>query len=253
MATQLLQHKERPPWLQPGTLKVGTNVPVFNLPAGHVAEGGTCPGATTWCAGTIGAKKWDGKCYAHHRRRHGWNKRRVVRESRERNLRHLLEPGGLDRFVTDALEELKDWKTDACRLHVSGDFFSPDYTRAWLRIVRGFREMRFWTYTHSWRVGVLRPHLEVLQREPNMQLFASLDPHTGFGAPPDWRVSTIHGLDVEAFVCPLSKEVINRRKGKTPRLLALNKRMPESCYACGFCIDLPKGVLRDVGFVPTEA
>lgn len=228
-------------WLQPGNLKLGKRVFKFALPTGRPTDGGTCPGATNWCAGTPGNPKWDGKCYASERRPQGWNKRPVVKEARQRNLRDLLAPGGYDRFVTELVEEVNRKRVEAIRVHDSGDYFAPAYVDAWARVVDATPDVMYYAYTHSWRVDVLREPLERLRALPNMQLFASVDPSVEDTPPEGWRVARIRqpnepSTKGESIVCPLSLVSINRRKGEVPGALVDGHRLPKSCAECRYCI-----------------
>lgn len=163
-------------WLSVGNTKLGLKTPKFSLPTGYPQHGGTCPGASRWCAGNPASPTERGSCYADHRRPQGWNKRPVVREKRERNLAALVAPGGYDRFVAEITQDLATLKATTCRIHDSGDLFAPEYIRAWVRIAQANPRVKFWTYTHSWRVAALVGELHVLQAQPNVQLFASVDP-----------------------------------------------------------------------------
>jgi hypothetical protein len=75
------------------------------------------------------------------------------------------------------------------RLHVSGDFYSPQYIRRWTDIVRACPETVFYGYTRSWSVPELARPLWVLAREPNMQLWLSTDRSMPW--PPRWSSAWI--------------------------------------------------------------
>lgn len=229
------------PWLQPGTIKLGVKAAVLNLTTGLPSQGGSCPGASTWCTGHEGESKFTGHCYASERRVQGWNKRPVVKEARARNLRRLLAPGGLDAFVREVGDELPSWRSRTVRIHMAGDFFSPAYVDAWHQVAKAHPDFAIFGYTHSWRIPTIRPALERLRQLPNVQLFASTDPSVTQEPPEGWRVASIAGQGIPGFVCPLSKVPLNRRKGVVPSAIVDGRRVPRSCLECRFCIDEPEG------------
>lgn len=55
------------------------------------------------------------------------------------------------------------------RIHDSGDFFSPAYTRCWVRIVDALPEIKFWAPTRSWQAPWL-PELVALAQRPNTSI-----------------------------------------------------------------------------------
>jgi hypothetical protein len=68
------------------------------------------------------------------------------------------------------------------RIHVSGDFFSAAYVRAWIAIVRACPATRFFAYTRSWRVADMTGPLAELARCRNVRLWYSCDRDTGIPA-----------------------------------------------------------------------
>jgi hypothetical protein len=75
------------------------------------------------------------------------------------------------------------------RLHVGGDFYSADYVRKWVQIVRRCPDVVFYAYSRSWRKPLIARDLRRLSREPNMFLWLSADHDTG--RPPRWRSARI--------------------------------------------------------------
>lgn len=65
------------------------------------------------------------------------------------------------------------------RIHAGGEFWSRRYTRKWLAIIRRSPKVRFYSYTRSWRVPVIRQVLDEMAAEPNLQLWYSADRDTG--------------------------------------------------------------------------
>lgn len=60
------------------------------------------------------------------------------------------------------------------RIHDDGDFFSPEYVRAWIEIVRACPDIHFWAPTKSYRgPAAMLAALRNLHAEPNMYLSLS--------------------------------------------------------------------------------
>lgn len=118
-------------------------------------------------------------------------------------------------------------KAKAFRIHVAGDFFSPEYIAAWIMLVRSRPDVKFWAYTRSWRVAKLLPMLERLRNEKNMQLFASTDWTIEEAPPEGWRVAMLKGDDrTQGFQCP---EQTGAKK---------------DCASCGYCFKGFKGNVK---------
>ena len=218
------------PWLTRGNAKIGPSTMKFSLPAGAPEQGGTCPGATSFCAKVCYAKKGRFMIPANLDRR-------------ARNLARLESPGGLERFAEEVPDELRTHAASICRIHDSGDFHSVAYVEAWRAVVEQASDVKFWAYTRSYRVQRLRLALEKLRALPNMQLFASRDPTDSTKPPKGWRVATIieratretQGSTRAApggIVCPY-------QTGAQP-----------SCAACRYCIEEPRNPnVVNVGFL----
>ena len=199
-----------PEGLEPGNRKTGQfgsryhTVLVWNLPAV-----GTCPGASDWCLGC---------CYNADPRTEvfpvdRWKKNWGWYISNSSALRSRI----LSQLAAAA-------QPCAVRIHSSGDFFSNDYIRFWIDIIRHARDTRFWGYTRSWRIDDLRPALEELRTEPNMQLFASWD-DTMPPAPAGWRTSVVVDVTV-ADAASLPPLVCPEQTGAR-----------SNCASCGFCLE----------------
>lgn len=179
-----------------GNVKLGPRVWKFSLPVIS-----SCPGATDWC------KKF---CYAQD----GWYRRSLLKRIRTENFEASSDAAA---FIADMREDLAKAKPTSFRIHDSGDFFSIEYVFAWIQIIREHPEISFWAYTRSWRVAELLPALEQLREMPNLQLFASVDPETGY-PPSGWRVAAFDGQGLPGVVC----------------LVQTGHR--SSCEECGFCL-----------------
>lgn len=130
-----------------GNAKLSREIATFSLPAGH-----TCPGAKQCLAradrqtGQI----TDGKaqvfrCFAASQEAAYGN----VRESRWRNfelLRGKTEPQ-MASLISASLPD-----APIVRIHVSGDFFSESYFRAWCTVARSRPSVRFYAYTKSVKI-----------------------------------------------------------------------------------------------------
>jgi hypothetical protein len=199
------------PWLTIGNKKLG-RIPKFSLLPGDPddVEGGTCPGATSWCSD---------ECYA----KRGRQAFPTVRARYESNYARLNAPGGMEAFPREATRELRDLVAAACRIHDAGDFWSRPYIRSCDELVRANPHVSFCAFTRSWRVERLREDLQRLQRRPNIQLFASVDPSTIEPPPEGWRVAYIEGMRGKGLPCP---EQAKDRFGRQVR---------PNCAACLYC------------------
>lgn len=177
-----------------GNRKVG-RVWTFSLPSFV-----TCPGASVWC------RK---HCYA-------WRSEKLrpnCRRAYVRNLAMSLQP---DHFVEHVLRSLPE-DAPLVRIHVGGDFYSPEYAQSWLDVCQARPETRFWGYTRSYVVNTLQPTLEQLRSLPNMELLASLDPEMPL-PPENWRAAFIE-IDPRATGVPC-----RHQQGEVA-----------SCLECGYC------------------
>ena len=143
--------------LQRANSKLGEGIWTWSIPAGT-----TCPGATATCLK---------HCYALS----GFFCMPNVYTLLEENLAHTEHPD----FETGISSELRLNRVHVCRIHVAGDFYSPQYIRRWYRIVMHNPQVRFYAYTRSWRAAELLEVLRPLAELRNMNLFLSADRNTG--------------------------------------------------------------------------
>ncbi len=177
-----------------GNTKVG-KVWTFSLPSFV-----TCPGASPWCRN---------HCYA-------WRLERLrpsCRRAYTRNLTLSLYP---EHFVKHVLESLPE-NAPLVRIHVGGDFYSPEYAQSWIEVCQARPETCFWGYTRSWAAPMILPRLETLRAASNLQLFGSVDPDMPL-PPEGWRTAFIE-IDPRADGTPC-----RHQQGKV-----------ESCLECGYC------------------
>ena len=139
-----------------GNSKLGPRVQTFSLPSGV-----TCPGKTELCAY---------HCYMHHLE--------DFRQHLSVLAYHNLWASKQPEFEQDMLNSLTPgW----LRLHVGGDFYSPEYAHAWYNILRARPDILMWTYTRSWTTPKravrrrFKRWLRKLNDLPNVQIILSYD------------------------------------------------------------------------------
>lgn len=150
-----------------GNAKIGA-ISQFSLPAGQNFRGASCPGATEFC---------ESLCYA-------------------KSALFMMNEWVYYvnwAYVTLFPEHFADiWKnanlTGVVRMHVGGDFFSPEYVNLWSDIIRQRKYVRFYAYTRSWQNGkgkirkeFIKP-LRTISGLDNMRLVLSCDRETGVPA-----------------------------------------------------------------------
>jgi hypothetical protein len=70
-------------------------------------------------------------------------------------------------------------QVEVVRIHVGGDFHSPEYALKWLRVMRLLSWVRFYFYTRAWRDQTILPVLEQMAALPNCRVWYSCDRETG--------------------------------------------------------------------------
>lgn len=71
----------------------------------------------------------------------------------------LKSDAGKDDFVNIMSVAIRCTSMMFFRVHDSGDLFSPEYTRLWIRICRNCPDVHFWFPTRSWRA----PWIDVIR------------------------------------------------------------------------------------------
>lgn len=208
--------------LTPGNGKLGDGIYVWSLPAVD-----TCPGASPACLK---------HCYARRGR---------VRLQRRRYLANLEASQG-NGFVALMVREIHRRFVGCVRIHVSGDFYSAAYVKAWTEIVRACPHVRFYAYTRSWRVAVMRRALEGLAKCRNMRLWYSCDRDTGTPEhiPARVRLAYMQLADGEMpgksglvfRIHPLRKRVA-KRVGLSLVCPSENGVTDTTCQKCRVCIN----------------
>lgn len=145
-----------------GNEKLGASISSFSLPHGTDS---TCPGRTPTCTKL---------CY-------------VSRYTRRFNIdyKHNQAAANAADFVSRMSAEAR--LVRVVRVHVAGDFYSPEYVHKWIAIAKRTPGTLFYTYTRSWRGGGVRllEALIELSRVPNFVVNISTDKDTGI---PGWLI-----------------------------------------------------------------
>lgn len=144
--------------LKEGNSKLGRLVACFSLPVNET----TCPGSTEVCRSV---------CYACD----GFFRMPSVKKSLEDSLERSLLPS----FVDDVVMTIRLQRHPLVRIHVSGDFYSPEYVRKWMDICQRSPQTSFLAYTRTWRNDHQLLALQELANLPNVALWLSADSETG--------------------------------------------------------------------------
>jgi hypothetical protein len=223
----------------------------FGLKTGHLKYGGTCPGATAGKGGCLWARTENGEptCYAAKLRKLYKNY-----GTTEDHNTQLLMGATYDEKVDILRNTLMKFllngghKKQYFRLHMGGDFFNEEYTRAWKYVIDEWPLVKFWTYTRSMFA------VPILAECKNLSLYLSCDPvnisevretYKKYSSYPNIAVAWM-GNDFEAtsfadrpyMPCP---EVTKKLK---------STKTEGACSRCRACIDRPlkTGELRHIQF-----
>lgn len=206
--------------LSEGTTKLGKSILGWSVPAIS-----TCPGKSSVCSRY---------CYATH-----------------------------GRFVTERVKKLMDWRYEqskrkdfaeqmageifrrgvlVCRVHVSGDFYSPSYTQKWIEIAARSKAVRFFAYSRSWRIEKIRPLLYAFGALPNVRLWLSADSDTGqpVDVPEGIRVAWLQHNEVVPEQAELVFQV-RAMRGRVSLPTVCEQETPTgkargvNCANCGVC------------------
>ncbi len=215
--------------LTPGNRKLGLgNIWAFTLPSGTDA---TCPGRTIQCSRY---------CYA--------RRLEVLRPNVHRAYRRNLQLTKQRHFVRRMYHYIRAMRIRTVRIHVGGDFYSEEYARKWLRIIKLNPRTRFYFYTRSWRDPPIRAVLEQMSEQSNCQAWFSCDQETGL---PDGLSSKVRlaWLQVERFESiPTDVALVFRRHGLRkltlpvidtrvcPEQDGVVRSKPVTCDQCQLCI-----------------
>jgi hypothetical protein len=109
-----------------------------------------------------------------------------VRKAWDRNYT-LAQSGAFIDLVREQLRAAK--KVTAVRIHVSGDFFSAEYIKAWQAIAEEFPTIRFYGYSKCFR---LFPELQALNTLKNVNIIDSIASDGGVNFGDVERVATLN-------------------------------------------------------------
>jgi len=137
-----------------GNSKLSNKVLIFNLPPGGAGQGGTCR-PSAWCSK---------HCYAMK----GLHTFPTVKSANNKRLLMSLDGS----FADLSIKELARTKKPYVRIHSSGDFYSTEYIRKWIKICKAHPDKKFLAYTKSHH---LTDDLKVLGRLKNVVLYESVD------------------------------------------------------------------------------
>lgn len=91
----------------------------------------------------------------------------------KRNRRFVNSPKFVDYMIREIPPDCQ------FRIHVSGDFFSKEYIRKWMKIVTTRKDVTFYAYTRSWRDKKLWHEIKWLSAFENININLSVDDETG--------------------------------------------------------------------------
>lgn len=186
--------------------KLGPGVASFSLPQGKAFS---CPDATGLC---------ESLCFVDN----FVIRKPTIMPSYAENFMIAKRPD-FQQIMTLALSMLP---AGIFRIHVSGDFFSVEYIKAWASALEVNPHIKPFGFTRAWRNPKRRQALEQLGM--TRYILASVDDETG-QAPSGWRVAEMK-LDTTIF------DLKAGRKAK-PLLLCdeQNPASSRSCADCGRC------------------
>ncbi len=206
-----------------GNTKLGEGIATFSLPAVS-----TCPGSTPTCRADCYATKGNFL---------------FAVSAYKRN----LVASKADNFAPRMIAEVRRRFAGCVRIHVAGDFYSPDYVEKWLTIVHSCPDTRFYAYTRSWRVPEMVPGLSRLSRLRNMRLWYSCDRDTGTPSRIPKRVRLAY-MQAGPEDMPSRADLVfrvKRLRRKVAKRIALALVCPVengvtkgvTCGSCRVCID----------------
>lgn len=104
-------------------------------------------------------------------------------------------------FVDHIIEQLSNARTcKSVRIHVAGDFFSPEYIEGWKKIVDFFPAIRFYSYS---KVFDILPGVAELASRNNCNIINSITPDGGVNFGDNDRIAGLVELGYK--VCPAAR------------------------------------------------
>jgi hypothetical protein len=211
--------------LSQGNDKMGSSIHSWSIPAVR-----TCPGSSPTCRGV---------CYATHGR--------FVTDKVKALMRWRLEQSRQADFSGRMVEEIFRRGVLVCRVHVAGDFYSPDYVTKWIEVAARSPKTRFFAYTRSWRVERIEPVLRAFAGLDNVRLWYSADRDTGYppSVPEGVRVAWLQVSETETCEpADLAFQVRRLRRLALPMAVPVcPQELPEGkergvcCANCQICFE----------------
>lgn len=210
--------------LSQGTTKLGEAIFGWSIPPVR-----TCPGRSETCSRL---------CYATHGR-FATNKVKKLMQWR-------FEQSKRKDFVDLMVDEIYRRGVLVCRIHVSGDFYSPTYTGAWTSIAARSPQTRFFAYTRSYRVEAIETALREFSALENVRLWYSADAEMGYpeDVPEGVRVAWLQDSERKPDTADLVfqvRKVREKEPGRVSLPLVCPQETPEgkrrgtTCASCQIC------------------
>ena len=211
----------------PINTKLGYGIHTWSIPAKD-----TCPGRSHLCSD---------RCYA--------GRGHFVRPAVDQLYRRNLEFSETEEFTNWLISGLRYHAVRVMRIHVAGDFYSPEYIAKWDAIVARSPRTLFFVYTRSWRLDELLLPILQLSRQPNISVWFSIDRETG-PAPLHRGIRQAYMAvnDADAAAAPDHCDLVFRdRPGSPlkntngilvcPAENGVGGKMHHTCTSCGVCYD----------------
>ncbi len=170
--------------------------PSFSLPAGPMEGGGTCPAAKAASVEREGSYVESSPplsqmpkgqiyicdtCYAGKGRYLMYKSMSLGQMARLKWTQNAVRAGTFTRKITEAIASLDDPATEKVlaqklvsnkyfRIHDSGDFYSPEYYRAWVEVCYNLPQVRFWAPSRMWVFEKWREVFSNYPPPPNLAL-----------------------------------------------------------------------------------
>lgn len=216
--------KEPPPhMLTEGNTHLGRDIWTFSLPAVS-----TCPGLSLVCLLV---------CYAMRPRFACGPGLRLHKA----NWARAQEP---KLFVRQMDLEIKFRRVRLLRIHVAGDFYSPEYVRSWMQVAKKNPSTTFFFYTRSWRAPAIREPLVEFASMANVYAWWSEDAESGPSRMPVGRRCFLAADRGDEVLAPEDIDLIFRDKTRDPLkwvgpawVCAKEQGVPHglTCSACRRC------------------
>lgn len=130
----------------------GTKMKAHGLPSFSLLPGVTCPGK----------KDCFGWCYAMGGHPMAWRYKGSKTRAMQTRYLGLAERDDWNKRMTERLKEIPNDRP--FRIHVTGDFHSPEYVKKWVKLIKAHPEHQFYAYTKS----VSMTGMSELEKLPNM-------------------------------------------------------------------------------------